>query len=123
LLHLSAKRWPELGEITEKTIKLNPFDYPQAYFLCAVAQFNVGNLEASEKRALDAERLDTRNQFPGIQHLLGMLLTVRKDWDGAAKHLRDYVRLAPTASDADAARTQLAQVEKIRQQLASAKER
>jgi hypothetical protein len=87
-----------------------------------VANFNLRNLEAAEKSALEAERLDTRHQFPKVSHLLGLISAERKDWPAAARRFKDYLRLAPTASDADAVRNQLSQVEKIQEQTAAAKE-
>lgn len=122
ILELDAKRWPQLAEVTEKVMKLDPFDYPQAFFFNSVANFNMRNLEAAEKSGLDAERLDTRNEFPQLHHLLGMILADRKDWAGAEKRFKDYLRLAPTGSDAATVRTLLSQVEKIQQQLAGARQ-
>jgi tetratricopeptide (TPR) repeat protein len=122
ILELQAKRWQQLADVTEKVIKLDPFDYPQAYFFNSVANFNTRNLEEAEKSGLNAERLDTRNEFPQVHHLLGMILADRKDWAGAEKRFRDYLRLAPTGSDAALVRTQLSQVEKIQQQIAAAKQ-
>ena len=88
----------------------------------SVANFNLRNLEAAEKSALQAERLDTRNQFPKVRHLLGLIMADRKDWAGAAQRFAEYLKLAPQAADADAVRRQLAQVRKIQEQLASAKD-
>ena len=122
LLELQAKHWQQLADVTEKTVKLDPFDYPQAYFFNSVAHFNMRDLEAAEKSGLEAERLDTRNQFPQVHHLLGMILADRKDWDGAAKRFKTYLKLSPQSEDAKLVRTQLAQVEKIQQQLATAKD-
>ena len=121
-LELEAKRWQQLAEVTEKTIALDPFDYPQCYFFNSVAHFNLRELEAAEKSGLQAERLDTRNQFPQVHHLLGMILADRKDWDGAAQRFRNYLKLSPKAENADAVRNQLSQVERIQQQLAAAKD-
>jgi len=122
MLEAQAKRWQQLADVTEKTVKLDAFDYPQAYFFNSVANFNLRNLEAAEKSALQAERLDTRNQFPKVRHLLGLIMADRKDWAGAAQRFGEYLKLAPKAPDADAVRAQLAQVQKIQQQLASAKD-
>jgi len=122
ILELQAKRWQELADITDKTIHLDAFDYPQAFFFNSVANFNLHNLEAAEKSAKQAQRLDTRNQFPKLYHLLGLILADRKDWTGAAALFKDYLRLAPKASDLDTVRTQLAQVEKLQEQVATAKD-
>ena len=120
-LELEAKHWQQLAEVTEKTIALDAFDYPQSYFFNSVAHFNLRELEAAEKTGLQAERLDTRHQFPQVHHLLGMILADRKDWAGAAERFKTYLKLSPKAENADAVRNQLSQVERIQQQLAAAK--
>jgi Tfp pilus assembly protein PilF len=113
VLTLQAQKWKELVDVTEKTIKLDPFDYPQAFFFNSVANYNLQQFDAAEKSALEAERLDTRHQYPKNSHLLGMLLAMKKDYAGAAERLKTYLKFAPTAEDAAKVRTQLAEVEKI----------
>src|ERR1022692_1572440 len=61
LLSLHAKDWNELAEFTYRALKLNSFDYPQAYFLNAVANYNLRKLDTAEKSARAAQRLDTRH--------------------------------------------------------------
>ena len=53
VLQMQAQQWQELADLTEKTVKLDPFDYPQAFFFNSVANFNLKNLEAAEKSALE----------------------------------------------------------------------
>ena len=45
--------------------------------------------------------------------LLGVMLANRQEYAEAAEHLRSYLKAAPTASNADAVRQQLAEVEKL----------
>jgi superkiller protein 3 len=73
VLQMQAQKWQELADITAKTVKLDPFDYPQAFFFNSVANYNLKNYEAAEKSAMEAERLDTRHQMPKVS-LLGILL-------------------------------------------------
>ena len=113
VLHLTAKRWQELADVTDKMVKLDPFDYPQAYFFNSVANYNMHNLDAAEKSGLEAERLDTRHLYPKVNYLLGLVLAQRKDYEGAAKELKTYLKLDPKADDAATARSQLDTIEKI----------
>jgi tetratricopeptide (TPR) repeat protein len=122
VIEVEGKRWQEVADLTDKTVKLDPFDYPQLYFYNSVANFNLRNIEAAEKSGLEAERLDTRKLFPQVQHLLGMICADRKDWECSAKRFKEYLRLAPAGADVDKVRAQLDQVEKIQQQLATAKD-
>jgi len=113
ILELQSQKWRNLADVTDKLVKLDPFDYPQAFFFNSVANYNLQNFEAAEKSALAAERLDTRHVIPKVSHILGMLLAMKKDYTGAAEHFKAYLKFAPTAEDAPKVRTQLAEVEKI----------
>jgi tetratricopeptide (TPR) repeat protein len=113
VIALQASKWQELAAVTDKTVKLDPFDYPQAWFFNSVANFNMQRFDAAEKSALEAERLDTRHQFPKNSHVLGIVLALKKDYAGAAERFKTYLKYAPTADDAAKVRQQLAEVEKI----------
>ena len=118
VMEVRAQRWKEVAEMSDKVVSLDPFDYPQAYFLNAVANYNVQNLAAAERSAREAERLDTRHDFPKSSQLLGLILAQRHDFTGAAEQFRTYLKLAPTATDADTVRKQLDEVEKVSAQTA-----
>src|SRR5262249_60191620 len=107
-----AQRWKEAANVTDQIIKLDSFDYPQAYLFNAVAKYNLQDVEGAEKSARQAEKLDTRHIFPKSVHLLGVILAQRQDYTGAAQKFREYLKLAPNASDAATVRTQLDQIEK-----------
>ena len=83
-----------------------------------MAHYNLKQVDAAEKSVREAERLDTRHEYPDSEHLLGVILAQRKDFAGAAEHLRAYLQYRPNASDAEAVREQLAQIEKMRAQAA-----
>jgi tetratricopeptide (TPR) repeat protein len=110
-VELRAQKWQALADVTDKVIKLNSFDYPQAYYYNAAANYYLKNLEKAEKSAREADRLDTRHDIPRNLHLLGIILAQRQDYAGAAEKLSAYLKLAPDADDAPTVRKQLAQVE------------
>ncbi len=118
VLEIRAQHWKETAEVTDKVIKLDSFNYPQAFFLNAVARYNMQDVQGAEKSALEAEKLDTRHLYPKSEHLLGLILAQRQDYSGAAEKFRTYLKFAPNASDAGTVRTQLDQIEK---RLAAAK--
>jgi tetratricopeptide (TPR) repeat protein len=113
VMALHEKQWQEVSEITERIVKLNPFDYPQAFFFNGVANYNLKNLDAAEKSAAQAEKLDTRHLLPQVNQLLGVLMVQRKDYTGAAAQFRNYLKVAPDGPQAATVRTQLVEVEKI----------
>jgi tetratricopeptide (TPR) repeat protein len=113
VMAVHEKQWQEVSEITDRIVKLDPFDYPQAFFFNAVANYNLKNLEASEKSAVQAEKLDTQHMLPQVSQLLGILMAQRKDYTAAAAQFRNYLKVAPDGPQAATVRSQLVEVEKI----------
>ena len=107
------QNWQALADTSERAVKLDAYDYPQEFFYNSVANYNLHNLDAAEKSAREAEKLDTKNTIPKIHHLLGTILADRQDFTGAAEEMRAYLKLAPGATDADAVRFQIAQLDKL----------
>ena len=113
LISAKEKKWQEVVDTTDRAIKLNPFDFPQAYFYNSVANFNLGNAEAAEKSAREVLKLDTAHRFPKVEHLLGIILADRREYGAAAEQMRNYLKFAPGAQDAATVRTQLTELEKL----------
>ncbi|MGA2193754.1 MAG: tetratricopeptide repeat protein [Bryobacteraceae bacterium] len=112
LLSLHDRNWNELADVTYRALKLNSFDYPQAYFLNAVANYNLRKLDTAEKSARAAQRLDTRHIYPENSRLLGIILVDREQYAEAADALRDFLVAAPHSVEAQAVRRQLDDLEK-----------
>jgi hypothetical protein len=120
-LALGAKNWRELADVTGRAVKLDPFDYPQEFLFNSVANYNLQNMDAAEKSAREAEKLDTEHHYPQVSHLLGVILAQRQDYTGAAEEMRNYLKFASGAADAATVRGQLEQLEKLSAQNAPAK--
>ncbi len=123
ILELQASRWQGLADVTDKVLKLDSFDFPQAFYFNSVANYNLHNMEAAEKSAMAAERLDTRHAIPKVSHLLGLILMYKKEYAGAAERFKAYLVFAPEATDAAKVRSLLAEVEKVTAATAATKER
>ncbi len=107
IIALEQKKWQEVSDLTVTAVKLDPFDYPQAYLFNAAAHYNLRETDSAEKSVKEAERLDSQHHYPQIAHLYGLILAQRQDYAGAATHLRDYLKLYPGASDATQVRNEL----------------
>jgi tetratricopeptide (TPR) repeat protein len=107
------KQWPQLAETSGALLRLDPAGYPQAYYMNALANYNLGNIGAAEKSAREAEKVDTLGQFPMSWQLLGVILAKRREFPEAAEQMRGYLKFAPQAPDAAAVRAQLSQLETL----------
>jgi len=112
IMAVQSHNWKEVVDTTDRILRLNSFEYPQAFFFNAVANYNLRHVEVAEKSALSAEKLDVQHKFPQIADLLGMILADRHRFAEAAEKFRTYLMLAPNADDAPDARKRLNEMEK-----------
>jgi tetratricopeptide (TPR) repeat protein len=63
---LAAKEanWAQSGEYFDKALKLDPADYPSAWYADAVAHYNLRNYDAAEKSAREAITRVRRPSWP-----------------------------------------------------------
>lgn len=101
------KKWQEVADTTDRMVRLNPIDFPQAYFLNSVANLNLNRTEIAEKSAREALERDPGKKFPQIRQVLGVVLASRGDFAGAITQLEAYVELVPEGANADLTRQQL----------------
>jgi tetratricopeptide (TPR) repeat protein len=99
-LALDEGRNEDALRIADHGVALNPVEFPGIYYYDAVANYNFKNLEAAEKLARRAIRLDFPREIPLAESLLGSVLAAKGDRAGAIEHLRKYLELSPKASDA-----------------------
>lgn len=100
-------------DTTNRAIRLDPVDFPQAYFFNSVANYYLHRLDAAEKSAREAEKLDSQYRFPKVNQVLGVILAEKRDFAGAAEQMRSYLKFAPEAQDATTVKGQLAELEKL----------
>jgi VWFA-related protein len=107
ILEHGARHWKQLIDVTDALLRIDAIDFPQAWLLNSVGNYNSHNLESAEKSAREAERLDARQRFPETWRLLGLILAQRGDFSGEADQFREYLRLMPAGPDSDAVRARL----------------
>jgi tetratricopeptide (TPR) repeat protein len=112
ILAARDQKWDEVADDTDRLLHLNPVDFPQAYLYNALANYYLKKMDAAEKSARDGISHDDTHRFPKMNHLLGVILAQKQDYAGSAENLRSYLKYAPTATDADTVKKQLAEVEK-----------
>lgn len=113
LISVQEQKWQEVADTTGRVLKLNPFDFPSAFFYHSVANFNLKNFDAAEKSAREALKLDSQHRIPKTEHLLGIILANKQDYTGAAEHMKSYLQQAPEASDVELVKKQLADIERL----------
>lgn len=105
-------RWQEVSDDTDRALKLNPVDFPQAYLLNAMSNYYLKNLDVAEKSAREGIDHDPEHRFPRLHEVLGAVLIRKQDSAGAAEQFRQYLRYAPDGPETARARKQLADLER-----------
>lgn len=106
------QKWADVIGSTTTVLKLNPFDFPQAYFLNSVANLSLNNLDDAEKSAREAIKLDPQHRMPKVYHVLGVVLAQKRDYEGALGSMKSYLSFAPQATDRDYVSKQITELEK-----------
>jgi tetratricopeptide (TPR) repeat protein len=113
VMGVKSHDWREVAENSDHVLRLNSYEYPQAYFLNGAANFNLHHLDVAQKSLEAGERLDVLHAFPQINQLLGIIYAGDHRFAESARELRSYLTLMPNAEDAPAARQQLAAMERM----------
>jgi len=106
------EKWQDVSDYSDRALKLNPVDFPQAYLLNSMSNFYLKKMEAAERSARQGIDRDAEHRFPRMNEVLGAVLMRKKDYAGAAEQYRKFLRYAPEGSDTSTARKQLADLEK-----------
>jgi len=108
-----ANRWPELVETTDKLISLNPVNFPGAYFLNGVANYQLGNFDAAEKKIRQGIRVDDSHEVPKLQFLLGMILARKGEYQEASEHIKQYLDMTKNPAEIEEAKKLLANIDRV----------
>jgi tetratricopeptide (TPR) repeat protein len=112
-LAMQEKQWKILSDTTDEMLRLNSVNFPQYWFYNSVANYFLQSLDKAEKSALEGIKVDEKHRIPKLEYLLGMILVQKHDYPNALLHVRNYIRLAPNASDLQTAQQQIAELEKL----------
>jgi tetratricopeptide (TPR) repeat protein len=99
-LYAANGLWEDTLRPAGKVIEIDPVHYPDAYFLNALALYNLQQLEPAETSARKAIESDKEHRYPRAELLLGWILQAKGDKPGAAEHYRAYLKLEPTTAEA-----------------------
>lgn len=111
LIAVRDRKWDDVKDTTSRLVRLDPVDYPDAWYYNAVANYELKDYGAAEKSAREGLKVDNDHVVPRTNQLLAVLLAGKEDYQGAAASLKEYLRIAPNGPEADTVKKQLAIVE------------
>jgi tetratricopeptide (TPR) repeat protein len=101
------QKWQEAADYTEMALELDPITYPDMYYLNSLANYNLNKLDLAEKRARQEQRLDPRYRFPQVFLILANIYAMKNNSEGTILEMRNYLKHAPNAPNADLIRLRL----------------
>lgn len=115
-------KWEEAAPYLDRGLKLDPIDFPLAWYASAAANFNLKKYDVAEKSAREAIKMDPRHRNPRAEYILGLILAEKHEYSGAADQLKTYLKFAPNAPDLDTVKDQLGQLEKFLKETEASKQ-
>jgi hypothetical protein len=108
---VKQKNWADVVRNTEQVVRLNPYAFADAYFYNAVANFNLGKLDACERSARKYQDSQRDHARPEIFLLMGEILIAKKDYAGAAQQKKVFLAMAPDSPRAAEVRDDVKRLE------------
>ena len=106
-LALQQRQWKELADVTDRIVQFAPDATPQYWFLNSAANFNMGSIDKAKASIERGLRMDPNHKLPQMEYLYGLILAGKQDYKSASEHVETYLKLAPHANDAEAAKNAL----------------
>jgi hypothetical protein len=106
-----ANDWEKAYKLSDHALSLDPATNMYAFLSTATADLHLKRLDDAEFYGRSAEKLDKWHHLPAVHLLLAKVYEAKGDRSGEIQELREYLKVAPHAPDADTAKTTLAKIE------------
>jgi tetratricopeptide (TPR) repeat protein len=103
-------RWADVAKYTDSVLAMNSSDFPQVWFLNAIANYNLHNPPVAEKSVRQGIQLDPQHRMPKMEYLLGLVLAQRHDYGEATAHMQRYLGMVNTPEEIAVAQKQLSKL-------------
>jgi Tfp pilus assembly protein PilF len=112
-LDTQQQKWQELVTVTNQVVALNPVNFPDAWLRNALGNYYLRNLVDAEKSARQGLKMDDQHQYPKLEYLLGLILIQKHEYQEAASHIQNYMKVAKEPSEIAQAQNQLTEITRI----------
>ena len=103
--------WTAAEQYSRQWLQLDPNDFAAAYLINAIANARLNRMEAAERAGRSGLEVDKDRKIPRLNYVMGLILLQKQQYPEAAKYLRTYLELAPSARDAAIVREELAKLD------------
>ena len=120
LMASSENKWEEAATNTDKVLRLNPYDFPGAYYVSAVANYQLKKYDVAEKNARESSKLAGKQAEPRSHWVLGLTLAQKGDFTASSEALKTFLKVAPAGTNREQVEKVLADVDRLASQQAKA---
>jgi tetratricopeptide (TPR) repeat protein len=113
LMAAAQNEWEEALTQSDKVIRLNPFDFPGAYYVNAVANYQLKKFDAAEKSARESAKLTGKQVEPRSHYVLGLTLAQKGDFSAASDSLKTFLKVAPAGANIEQVQKILGDLDKL----------
>ena len=112
-LDIRELRWKEAADTSAKVLRLDPYEFSEAFYFNAVANLELDRLDEAEHSAREASKLEGAQAEPRANYLLGVILWHKGDLAGAEEKMSDFLAGSQIAGlpERASARKMLAQIQ------------
>jgi len=110
-LSVQQENWQLSTENTLRYLQLDPAGTPRIWYYSALANFQLGKLNAAEYSAQKLMTADPLHNIRNGEQLLAAILARKSDYAGALEHLRNCLTYTPDGPEAKMLKEQIAQLE------------
>ncbi len=106
-------QWERAEQFSATAIRMNPIDFPFAYYVNALSNLQLENFPKAEESAKEALKMDPSHHLPRLDYFLALIMANQRKYDEAAGHMKAFLKLLPDGADVTTYQDQLAKIERL----------
>lgn len=109
----AENQWERAEQFSATAIRMNPIDFPYAFYVNALSNLQLENFPKAEESAKEALKMDTGHHMPRLDYFLALIMANQRKYEEAASHMKAFLKLLPEGTDVTTYQDQLTKIERL----------
>ncbi len=109
----AESQWERAEQLSATAIRMNPIDFPFAFYVNALSNLQLENFPKAEESAKEALKMDPSHHLPRLDYFLALIMANQRKYDEAASHMKAFLKLLPEGADVKTYQDQLTRIERL----------